>query len=284
MRIRCWARAISSRCTVLTSSSCSLGQVAQRGAHGHELLLAAAARPARPRYAPRRGGHGDLQPLEHRRYARPTASATRPSRAAARAGRRPWPGRRARPARPAAASRPGRTARGPAPPRCAARAGRPSRSGGRRLAASASRSRSVVSGSSSGRPRRRRAAAARGRRGRRGPCRGRLGGGDGPSRAAPPRPWRSGPASRTGRAPRRPRRAWRRTRAAWRAPRRPAAGPAARSSSRRDRSKASRSQEWVASASAVGRPRRRPPAPRSGWAARGAARRRSGRRGGRRRG
>ena len=44
MRIFCWVRAISSRCTELTSSSCSRPRSRSVRAHGHQLLLAPLAR------------------------------------------------------------------------------------------------------------------------------------------------------------------------------------------------------------------------------------------------
>ena len=286
MRIRCWVRAISSRCTVLTSSSSSLARSRSRPRTAIELLLAAAAGLLDGGPLVGGGRDRDLEPLRGRprRRGRPPRRPG-PRGAAARGGRRRGPGRPARPGRPCAASRRGRCsarARSSAV-RSASRASisawRPAR------AASASRSRSVgvgllvggVLGGGQPLPR-----ARRGRRGRaRGPPR-RLGdrGGDPLGLALAP----TGPASRAGRAPRRPPPGWRRTRAAWPARRRPGAGAWARSSSSRARSKPSRSQAWVASRELRGRPRRPRPAPRSGWAATTSRRRRSARRAGRPRG
>ena len=135
MRIRCWVRAISSRCTELTSSSCSRARSRSVARDRQQLLLAAAAglldRGARlggPVRSTPRAGPG------RRSTPRPTASAARPSRTQPLAALdRRGPGPRARPAA-AREQRVGAAVEGAGPLLgwCAARAGRPSRPAGPR--------------------------------------------------------------------------------------------------------------------------------------------------------
>ena len=94
---------------------------------------------------------------------------------------------------------------------------------------------------------------------------GLLGVGDGRGRAARPRRGRRGPASRTGRAPRPPPPGSRRTRAAWPGRRRPGAGrPSARRRAGTGRTRAARRRRPPRPAGT--RPRRRLPGSRSGSA------------------
>ena len=261
-----------------------LAEVAQRGADVEQLLLAAGAG-----LLDRGAGLGgpvdrDLEPAEHvaDRAGRPPRRRG-PRGAAARGARRRGRGPRARRWRRGPASRRGRAAPGPAPPRCAARAGRPSRPGGRPGRASTSRSRTagvglLVGGVLGGRE----PGLEVGEPGDR-LVAGLLGLLDRLGRAARPRRGRRGPGSRTGRAPRRPRPGWRRTRAAWRARRRRASAPrAARSPGGTCRSRAARRRRRPRRAAR--RPRRPRPGSRSGSAGWSSRRRRSGRRAGRRRG
>ena len=105
-------------------------EVAQPGAYGHQLLLAALARLLHRGalvggVASRSARAGAARSGRRRRPpARPG-----PPGSGARAARRRGRGTHARPARRGAASRRARAARGPAPRRCGARGGRPSRPG-----------------------------------------------------------------------------------------------------------------------------------------------------------
>ena len=135
MRIRCWVRAISSRCTELTSSSCSRARSRSAGPDREQLLLAARCGRPRPRRAPRRRGGSTP-----RAGPAPRSTAT-PDRLGRHGPRGPAARAaaiaRARASRSASAARtqrvgPAVQGAGPLLARCAARAGRPSRPGGRR--------------------------------------------------------------------------------------------------------------------------------------------------------
>ena len=148
MRIRCSARAISSRWTESTSVSKSGARVRTRSGRRQRCL---GLGPRRLRRARSSAGQGH-RPLDR---AGPVPGrgvdgrgGLRPRGASARGGPAPAPGPALVPRRPAAARRPDRPGPAPAPPSCAAPAGRPSRRAGRR-ASSASRSRTAGSGSTS---------------------------------------------------------------------------------------------------------------------------------------
>ena len=173
MRIRCWVRAISSRCTRVDQLVELAAEVAQPHARLAQLLLAAGAAPARR--GPLGGGEGDrlLEPGQHdarrrgRRPRRPAPRASSCSRRAIACGA----GLALGAGRARAARRRGRGARGRAPRWCAAPAGPPSRRRGRRgpppPAARARRCRAPPRARPRPRP-----AATPARRGPRGPCRG----------------------------------------------------------------------------------------------------------------
>ena len=254
MRIRCWVRAISSRCTELTSSSCSRPRSRSRRA---DRRAAPASRPLpglldggaglggqvrrRPRAGPAR-----------RPRATPTASAARPSRSS-RSRRSAARARASRSALGGAQQRVGPAVQRPGPllggaqrqpgvhlglPGGAGRLGEPLALGGVGLLVGG-----VLGG---GQPR-----LEVGQPGEVAVA-GLLGLGDRLGRAARPRPGRRGPGSRTDRAPRRPRPAWRRTRAAWPGRRRPASGPRAARPRGRDMSKPSRSEAATACGELLG--------------------------------
>ena len=171
MRIRCWVRAISSRCTELTSSSCSRPRSRSARAHASSVLLAAAAglldartraSAARVRSRPRAGPAPRRRRCRRPRRPGPRGAAARGARRRGPAPRAPACGgaqqgvgaavQRAGPLLGGAQRQPGvhlGLAGRPARPRPAARA---------RWCRAPRR----------GRPRRR-PGAARGRRGRRGP-------------------------------------------------------------------------------------------------------------------
>ena len=173
MRIRCWVRAISSRCTVLTSSSCSLARSRSRA----RTASSSSSRPRRACSTAVRsvGGRGDrhLQPARGRPRRRgATASATRPSRSS-RSRRAAARARASRSARAASSSESARPCSARARSSAVRRASRASISacaaGPGRLGEPLARRRCPAP--RRGRPRPRRA-AARARPARRGPCRG----------------------------------------------------------------------------------------------------------------
>ena len=243
MRIRCWVRAISSRCTELTSSSCSRARSRSAAADGEQLLLAVRRGSAstavrclggavdRHLEPGQHHGHGDADGLGGAALAdQPLAPLDGPG-----------PGLALRLGRPDAASRRGRAAHGRAPRWCAARAGRPSPPARAARAASASRSRSVVSGSSSVASWAAASRASRSASPARSWSRASVGRGDRRGDPLGLAAGRARGACRSGRAPRPRRPASRRTRGAWRAPRRPGAGRrAARCRAGRCRSRAAR--------------------------------------------